>query len=326
MARRALLIVIAALALAAPAGASAAQIVNGDFESGTLTGWEVRRSTLAGNWYAYEGTKPPIEKQRTDELQAPPQGRSAAIADQINPDTLLLFQDVQLEPGSNYNLSLLAFYDSLAALAIPSPDTLSVDEEAIGSQANQQLRIDLVRPEAPVDSVSPGDVLQTLFQTRAGGARSMKPTRFSANLAPFAGQTVRLRIAVVATKEVLYAGVDAVSLNEGERGKGGGGRAVGPLKVGRAKMNVRGGTGRLRVSVPAAGRLTLVDPSGRVRTASKGTGEAKTLVFPLRPTNRGRKILERRHRMRVEIRLRWTASDGSPEVFRLPIRFRLKNS
>lgn len=324
MARRAILTALAALALAAPAGASAAQVVNGGFESGTLAGWQVLRSTQAGNWYAYEGTKPPLEKDRADQVQAPPQGRFAAIADQVNPDTLLLFQDIQLEPGSSYSLSLLAFYDSLSALAIPSPDTLSVDEAAIGSQANQQFRIDLVKPSAPVDSVSSEDVLQTLFRTKAGAARKMKPTRFSANLAPFAGQTVRIRVAVTATEEVLYAGVDDVSLSTG--GDKGGVRTVGPLSVGKAKVNARNGTAQLRVSVPSAGRLTLIDPTGKVRTASKGTGEAKTLVFPLQPTTKGRKHLERKHKMQVKIRLRWTASDGGPEVFRLPVLFRLKNS
>lgn len=325
MARRAILTALAALALAAPTGASAAQVVNGGFESGTLAGWQVLRSTQAGNWYAYEGTKPPLEKDRADQVQAPPQGRFAAIADQVNPDTLLLFQDIPLEPGSSYNLSLLAFYDSLSALATPSPDTLSVDEAAIGSQANQQFRIDLMKPGAPVDSVSSEDVLQTLFRTKAGTARKMKPTRFSADLAPFAGQTVRLRVAVTATEEVLYAGVDDVSLSAGGGGKGGV-RTVGPLSIAKAKVNARNGTAQLRVSVPSAGRLTLIDPTGKVRTASKGTGEAKTLVFPLRPTTKGRKLLERKHKMQVKIRLRWTASDGGPEVFRLPVLFRLKNS
>jgi hypothetical protein len=313
------------MAMASPAAAPAAQVVNGGFESGTLAGWEVQRLTRLGNWYAYKGTEPQIEKQRSDQVQAPPQGDFAAITDQINPDSLLLFQDLQLEPGSSYDLSLLAFYDSFAALAIPSPDTLSVDEEAIGSQSNQQFRIDLVRPDAPVDSIAPGDVLHTLFRTKAGGPRTMKPTRFSADLAPFAGQTVRLRIAVAATKEVLYAGVDAVSLSVGERGKGGG-RTVGPLGIGKARVKTRNGTVRLPVRVPSAGRLTSIDPSGKVRTASKGVSEAKTLVLPLRPTNRGQKILERKHRMRVKIRLRWTASDGSPEVFQVPVLFRLKNS
>lgn len=326
MARRALLIALAAMALASPAAAPAAQVVNGNFESGTLAGWEVRRLTGVGNWFAYEGTDAPIEKQRPDQLQAPPQGRFAAIADQVNPDTLLLFQDLQLEPGSSYDLSLLAFYDSLAALAIPSPDTLAVQEEAIGPQPNQQFRIDLVRPEAPVDSIAPGDVLQTLFRTKAGASRTMGPTRLSADLAPFAGQTVRLRIAVAATEEVLYAGVDAVSLGEGPQGKGGSVRTIGPLGIRKARMNLRRGTVRLPVQVPSAGRLTLIDPSARVRTASKGVAEAKTVVLPLRPTGKGRQILERRHQMRVKVRLRWTASDGSPEVFRVPALFRLKNS
>lgn len=326
MARRALLFAIGVLALASPAASPAAEIVNGDFESGTLAGWEVRRATQAGNWYAYEGVRPQIEKQRADKVQAPPQGAFAAIADQINPDTLLLFQDIRLEPGSSYNLSLLAFYDSFAPLEIPSPDTLSVDEETIGFQSNQQFRIDLVKPEAPVDSVDPADVLQTLFRTRSGAARTMGPTRFSAGLAPYAGQTVRLRVAVAASEEVLYAGVDAVSLSEGEGKRGGGGRTVGPLRIGEARVKMRGGAGKLRVSVPSAGRLTAIDPSGKVRTASRGTGEAMTLVLPLRPTRKGRTLLERTRRMRVGIQLRWTASDGSPEVFPVPISFRLKKS
>jgi len=323
LARRAILIAVAVVAMALPAAAPAAQVVNGGFESGTLSGWEVRRLTRAGNWYAYKGTEPPIGKPRADKVQAPPQGNYAAIADQITRDTLLLFQDIQLEPGSSYDLSLLAYYDSFAALAAPFPDTLSVDEEVIGDQLNQMFRIDLMKPTAPVDSVNPEDVLRTIFRTKPGGPREMGPTPFGADLSPFAGQTVRLRIAVAATKEVLYAGVDAISLRPGERDKGGG-RSVGPLEIGKARVSKRGGIVRLPVLVPSAGRLTMIDPSARVRTASKGTGEAKMLILPLRPTSKGRGILERRQRMRVKIRLRWTASDGSPEVFRVPVVFRLK--
>ncbi len=106
---------LACLGLFAP-GAGAATIVNGDFETGTLQGWSVHRATSFGNWFAYKGTSEPIAKKRgTQPIQPPPQGTYAAIADQLNADTLVLFQDVALEPGSSHWLSLLAYYRLLCA-------------------------------------------------------------------------------------------------------------------------------------------------------------------------------------------------------------------
>ena len=37
----------------------AATVVNGGFETGTLSGWNVQRATEAGDWFAYRGTEPP---------------------------------------------------------------------------------------------------------------------------------------------------------------------------------------------------------------------------------------------------------------------------
>ena len=52
-----------ALALLIPASAQAAAVVNGDFETGNLSGWQVFNSTDKGNWFVYSGTKTPFEKE-----------------------------------------------------------------------------------------------------------------------------------------------------------------------------------------------------------------------------------------------------------------------
>jgi hypothetical protein len=317
---------LAALVLAAlaPAAAPAATIVNGAFESGDFSGWETRRSTGLGKWYAYQGTKPPIPHERgAVSVQPPPQGRYAAITDQANPDSLLLFQDLRLEPGSKYKLSLLAYYDSYAALTVPSPETLSVDEETLGPQSNQQFRIDVIRPEAPPASVSPGDVLLSLFRTRAGGARNMAPTRLVGDLAPFAGQTVRLRIAVAATEEVLSAGIDAVELSSPDGTFTPSRRRIRP---GKPRPNLKKGTVLLPVQVPEAGRLVAKSRSGKSRAASLKTARAGRVMLRLRPSRKGRAILERRGKLRVGVTLTWRPLSGGQQKLRVPVIFKLSKA
>jgi hypothetical protein len=317
-------VLLAALALAAlaPSAAPAATIVNGGFESGDFSGWETRRATSSGKWYAYQGTKPPIPHERgAVSVQPPPQGQYAAITDQANPDSLLLVQDLRLEPGSKYKLSLLAYYDSYAALAFPSPDTLSVDEIALGPEANQQFRIDLMRPEAPPASVDPGDVLLNLFRTRPGGARKMAPTRFVGNLAPFAGQTVRLRIAVAATEEVLSAGIDAVELSAPDGTFTSSSKRI---RTGKPRANLKKGTVLLPVRVPEAGRLVAKSRSGKTSPASLKTARAGKVVLRLRPSRKGRAILEQRHRLRIGISLTWRPLTGGPQKLRVPVVFKLR--
>jgi hypothetical protein len=51
------------VALLAPLGATAATVVNGDFETGTLAGWQLQNNPSgeleSGSWYAYSGTSSP---------------------------------------------------------------------------------------------------------------------------------------------------------------------------------------------------------------------------------------------------------------------------
>jgi len=310
-------------ALLAPAGAQAATVVNGDFELGNLKGWQKREATEAGSWFAYKGTKAPIGGKRTDNsagpVQPPPQGEFAAVADEANPDALVLFQDISLEPGQTHLLSLLAFYDSYKPIAVPAPDTLSIADEQLGGQRNQQFRIDVVRPEAPLDSLAPADVLATLFATAKGAPTRMKPTRFTADLSAFAGQTVRLRIAVAATEEVLNAGVDAVAL-DGNRGSGAAGEAR--FRFGKARPNRADGSVVLPVHVPGPGLLSAAKKKV-VRSVIVKAGGEGTVRLRLRPTAAARAKLARLGRLRVKVPVVFLPANEAREVATATVVFRL---
>lgn len=254
------------LALLVPSAAAGATVVNGGFESGSLNGWHVYRSLADGNWFAYKGTAAPIGSKRgADPVQPPPDGAYAAIADEANPDTLILYQDIALEAGQAHQLSLLAYYDSYAPLANPNPDTLSIDDAALAGQSNQQFRIDVMKPTAPLESLDPADILLTLFRTKHGGPSKMAPTKFSADLSPFAGQTVRLRIATAVHEEVLNAGVDTVKVSSTALGKSPspprGSSGSGRFSIVKAKANRRNGTISLKVHVPGPGLPGLPRPA-----------------------------------------------------------------
>lgn len=346
---RAALLVVVLVASLAPNTAEAANVVNGNFESGTLSGWHVRQVNGAGNWFAYTGTDAPIGSKRpkpADPVQPPPQGAFAATTDQANPDSMILYQDVALEAGLGHQLSLLAYYDTYRPIAVPSPDTLSVDNEALGLpngefQKNQQFRIDVIRPEAPLESLDPADVLSTLFATKRGDPPRMTPRRLTADLSAFAGQTVRIRIANAVTEEVFNAGVDAVSVATFAPGRSpsrGGRREPILFSFGRVKLNRRTGIATLRVHVMGSGLLrakgapVLVAPARVSRTGqlrkpiepvTVPVAAPRTVTIHLRPTLPARAILRQRRELRVKIAVTYMPTSGSPEAAPVPVVFKL---
>jgi hypothetical protein len=336
-------------AILAPSSAEAAKVVNGNFESGTLNGWQVRHETGAGNWFTYTGTDAPIGSKRpkpADPVQPPPQGAFAAIADQANPDALILYQDVALEAGRSHQLSLLAYYDSYKPIAIANPDTLSVADEALRLpngkfQQNQQFRIDVIKPEAPLESLDPADVLHTVFATKRGGPQHMAPTKMTVDLSAFAGQTVRIRIANVVTEEVLNAGVDAVSITTSASGRspsrGGRGDPI-LFSFGKLVASRGRGTATLRVGVsgpgllrakgaPVSGSASMAKRTPSLRNPIEPVtipiAVARTVTIHLRPTPRARAILRRRHRLRVEVAVTFMPVGGAAETASLPVMLRL---
>ncbi len=330
--RASLVAVIAAvcIALSLPLSAGAATVVNGDFEAGSLNGWTVVNSEETGaSWFAYSGTAAPYSDTEIEKrtVPPPPQGNFAAISDQTGPGTHLLYQDVALESGATHSLSMLVYYQSSAAISVPTPDTLSstgTDGEA-PAQPNQQYRIDVMKPSAPVYSVSPSDILATVFRTNAGDPQALSPITITTDLTPFAGQTVRLRIAEVDNLSFFNAGADAVSIT-----------SIAPsppppppsnlFEFGKLLLNKKKGTGRLQVKVPGPGTLTLVDVratvvnagagvkaprSNRVKRATVLAAGPGTAILKVRPTATGRKALKRNGKLKFKALVTFTPNGGT---------------
>jgi hypothetical protein len=183
-------------------------IVIDDFESGTLASWKIERSG-AGGWFVYTSGKTPPNPSESDPnvpfaVPDPPQGKFAAVTDMNGPGRRILYRDVKLD--GRYTLHLTVFYVNAGSLT--SPDTL--DYENAGE--NQQYRIDLVAPSAPVDSMASAHVLTNVFRTSPGGADSRPPSDVTVDLSKWEGQTVRLRLVGVDNGGPLRAGVDNIRL------------------------------------------------------------------------------------------------------------------
>ncbi len=205
------------LLLAGACGPATPQIiVNGDFETGTLTGW-LTQVNGAGGWYVYTNGSTSPNPTASDpnvpfQVPNPPQGTFAAVTDMHGPGFRVPYQDLNLD--RRYHLRCTIFYRNGAA-AFNSPDTFQFTDSG---QGQQQFRIDVIKPTAALDSVAEGDVLATVFRTETAGdaPRNLDPQTITFDLSPWAGQTVRLRFAQVDNMGPLRVGVDDVRLDPTE--------------------------------------------------------------------------------------------------------------
>jgi hypothetical protein len=304
---------LAAGVLALPAVAAANLVTNGDFETGDLSGWQVNDAPdISGSWFAYSGTENPVEPLAS--VPPPPQGEYAAITAQDGPGSHILYQDVALGEGA-HELSLVAYYESTAAIV--SPESLSSE-----SGSNQQYRIDVLKTGVPLTTVNPADILATLLHTEEGDPEEMEPTTLTADLSPFAGQTVRLRLAEVDNEGPFNAGVDVVSVS---------GSAPPPpvsppvpapappppsnaFTFGKLKLNKKKGTATLQVNVPGAGSLTASDvkrKGKRIQDAVATASAAGIVTLKLKPTGSGRKTLKAKGKLAFKALVTFTPTGGT---------------
>lgn len=200
----------------------AALLVNGSFEvnggeaTSLFAGWNVvdipydpegQGWPTTGSWFVQSGDAAPIQGIRTDR---PTDGSFAAMTDQTGIGTTILYQDVAVPsrgtPWLSFDLFLLNLAFEEDGGVWFSPNTLSPNGES-----NQQFRMDIMDPSASIDDVGAG-VLRMVFRTEPGDPNLSHYRTIQASLAEFSGRTVRLRFAVVNTREVLEAGIDRVSV------------------------------------------------------------------------------------------------------------------
>jgi D-alanyl-D-alanine carboxypeptidase len=173
-------------------------IVLEDFESGALTDWQTVENG-AGAWSVAAGPASGF----TARFGSPaPPGKFAILTDLNGPGTRILYRELRLD--GRFSLRMIVFYAT--QLAFSHPRTLAHEE----AEPNQQFRVDLVRPSAPIDSVARRDVLVNVFRTAPGDSSLHHPRAVRVNVSRLAGRTVRLRVAVAENQAPLLAGVDDI--------------------------------------------------------------------------------------------------------------------
>lgn len=201
---------------------------NGNFETGDLTGWTIMRINESGDWFVYTGTMLPFT---TLEILPPPVGNFAATTDQFEPVSTILYQDIDVPSIGETFCSAILYYvteedgggegggvgslSSFTRELTAGEDDLSTErvffnrDNLLPIEPNQQYRIDIMDPEAEPFEVGNG-VLLNLFQTEPGDPEELGYTTIEFDLTPYAGQTVRLRAAVVVTVGPLAGAIDNI--------------------------------------------------------------------------------------------------------------------
>ncbi len=214
-----------AIAMAAP--------TNGNFEKGNFDGWErvddngdiiLPRAEAKGKWQVYKGKLkfdfeevPPRggDAPPNAKLAEPPQGKFAAGLGSQGPGTHILHRvlSVSGKQQLSFKLSYWNTADDFYVQDTLSPEPPGRRAGSMGPSEfpNQQLRVDIMDPEAPVDSLKNANIVKTIFRTKPGDKRRLDYTKFKTTLKQ--GE-YRLRIAEVDNQSNFMVGVDAVKLKQ----------------------------------------------------------------------------------------------------------------
>ena len=182
----------------------------------------------------------------------------------------------------------------------------------------------MLKAGASPTSLAPGDILATPYASTPSVLPTGIPwTHLTADLSPYAGQTVRVRIAVVDNEYYLNAGVDNVKIE-----------TVTPppsnaFKFGKLTKNAKKGSATLTVNVPGPGVLELASAGGKkakasvarrqgpkkpkkpVKVAKKTVAAAGPVKLAVKPTSAALKYLKAKGSLRAKVAVTFTPAGGS---------------
>ena len=112
-----------------------------------------------------------------------------------------------------YTLFATVFYQNTwSAIRDPGHFKLT-DENQTQWYQNQQYRVEIIDPAAPVDTVEPDDIWGTVYKTESGDPPHLEPIRVQFDLSPWQVETIRLRLTSVSHLDgPMRSGVDDVDV------------------------------------------------------------------------------------------------------------------
>jgi len=204
---------IAAAGIALAVGAAAIAIAapsNGGFEQGNLSSWKTLERG-GGSWSVYDA-EAVLPRGLGGELPPPPRGQYAARVTQDNPGLNILHRTLRPKRGAVNKLSLLLAYNNNA------PRFFTPNNFKFGGRPNQQVRVDLVKPGAPLKTLKKKHILKRVFRTKRGASLQRGYFKLAVNLNRLGiKDKFRLRIAEVDNQSPLAVGVDHVKLTSKRR-------------------------------------------------------------------------------------------------------------
>jgi hypothetical protein len=178
--------VLATTNLSWSTSASNQLVLNGGFEAGTFTNWNVTNTTTAGNWVINNGSYEPPGLGGT---MAPYAGSYSALSEQTGPGMQTFYQDVAI-PNTAVSATL-SWADCIRNFATEYTNTQYFDVEIRNTN---------------------NTLLQVVFITTQGFPLINNWTLRSTNLSAYIGQTIRIAFVESDSLNYFNVGVDNVSL------------------------------------------------------------------------------------------------------------------
>ena len=199
-------LVAAAALVVVATEAPAAPVPNGGFERQDFSGWSVREFG-PGSWGLV------CALPRGGSPFPPPEGSCAALTNQGEVSSQILSRVVKLRRDRRHRLTFQIAYENQntgkprgGRPGWITPNSLQLN------RPNQQYRVDVMRPGAPIRSTDRDDVLMQVAKPDREDPLTRGYFPVAANLTEFAGRKVRLRFAVAVTQAQLNLNLDAVKI------------------------------------------------------------------------------------------------------------------